>query len=111
MGTTTFVSPACIVSGPGSLAELSRYVREHGRKVLLVTGRKFCRRTGLTDRVAGELHESGCEVTCFEQVPPEPDLTTCDTGRKTLADASCEVVVAVGGGSALDVGKVVAGLA
>ncbi len=106
------IVPPSIVTGPGSLAQLPKYVVElSARKVLLVTGRTFCREIGLTKRIITDLVLSGCSTACFERVGPEPDLATCDAARKMLTDEACDVVTAVGGGSVLDVGKVTAGLA
>jgi alcohol dehydrogenase class IV len=103
--------PDQIITGPGALTSLPACVRRFGSSAMLVTGRTFARRVGLTERIVTDLAHVGCSVACFEDVGPEPDLATCDVARKFLAQHACDVVIAVGGGSVLDVGKVVAGLA
>jgi len=109
--STSLRIPPWVVSGPGSLARLPEVAQPLGRNVLLVTGRTFARRTGLTDRIRSLLTPAGCTVTCFEDVGPEPDLDTCDAARSTLTEHHSDLVIALGGGSVLDVGKVAAGLA
>ncbi len=57
------------------------------------------------------MQEAGVSAEVFDQVEPEPSLHTVEAGRGACRDAKCDVVVAIGGGSALDVGKAIAGLA
>ena len=109
--TKSLLLPQTILTGPGSIIQLGPQVSALGHRVLLVTGSRFARRTGLTDRLTMLLAAADCSVVCFEDVGPEPDLVTCDAARKALSDHGCDVVLGLGGGSALDVAKVAAGLA
>jgi alcohol dehydrogenase class IV len=97
--------------GWGLAAELGPLVTEWGRRALLVTGRQALRQAGITERLVAGLRAAGVEVALFEEVEPEPDVTTCDRGRRLCREEAVEVVVGVGGGSVLDVAKVIAGLA
>jgi alcohol dehydrogenase class IV len=97
--------------GWGVAAELGPIVADWGRRALLVTGRQALRQAGITDRLVAGLRSTGVEVVLFEQVEPEPDVTTCDRGRELCRQEAVDVVVAAGGGSALDAAKVIAGLA
>ena len=78
---------------------------------LLVTGRKALRAAGTTDRLVGLLRKASVEAIIFEEVPPEPTVECVDAGRKVLSEHDCSFVVSAGGGSAMDVGKAIAGLA
>lgn len=109
--TVPFFIPPVIHAGPGSLERLPECVASLGQNVLLVTGRTFARESGLTDHVLFLFHTADVSVHVFEDVGPEPDLATCDAARKLLAESGCDLVVALGGGSAIDVAKVAAGLA
>ena len=108
---SVFVTSPAILTGVGAFSELGSRTASLGRKVLLVTGRKGLRQAGVTDRALTLLGRAGCSVIPFEEVAGEPDLAVCDRGRQILRQEDCQVVVALGGGSALDAGKVMAGLA
>ena len=103
--------PGRSLVGPGCVEGLGSEARKLGSRALLVTGRSALRRAGTTDRLVALLTDAGLEVELFEQVPPEPDLESVDAARGRIREASCDVVVEAGGGSALDVGKVAAALA
>jgi len=108
---TAFVSPARIITGMGRLAELGTETRRHGQRALLVTGRRALKAAGITDRALVSLQEAGVEVAVFDDVPPEPDVASVDRGREAARHHRADVLVGIGGGSALDVGKAIAGLA
>ena len=97
--------------GWGVAAELGPLVAEWGRRALLVTGRQALRQAGITERLVAGVRAAGAAAVLFEEVEPEPDVTTCDRGRQLCREEAAEVVVGVGGGSVLDVAKVIAGLA
>ncbi|MCP3161544.1 iron-containing alcohol dehydrogenase [Myxococcus qinghaiensis] len=102
-----FATATRIVFGPGRLAEAPELVRGlGGQRVLLVTGKTPAR--------AGALRESlealGLTVTGF-RVEGEPTVDLVRQGLGLLAQERCDVVVAMGGGSALDAGKALAALA
>ena len=102
--------PVCHV-GPGTVEALGDEAAGLGTRALLVTGRSGLRKAGVTERLTALLETAGVAVALFEQVPPEPDVTTIDAARTMMREADCDVVVEAGGGSALDVGKVAAALA
>jgi len=97
--------------GWGAIEQLGPTVAQWGRQALLVTGRQALRQAGITERLLALLKVEGVDVVPFEKVEPEPDVTTCDAGRRMCREQSIEVVVGAGGGSALDAAKVIAGLA
>lgn len=103
-----FLVPTRVVFGRGRLAELGTHVREHGRRALLVCGRGAMRRHGVLDTVVGLLRVAGVEVTVFEGVSPDPTATEADRAAALAAAHGCEVVVGLGGGSAIDAAKAAA---
>jgi len=100
-----------VVFGTGTIAQVGERTAQLGSKALLVTGRGSLRQSGWLDRIVGDLVEHGVAVTVFEGVEPEPSLATVERGREMLREAGCDVVLAVGGGSSLDVGKAIGALA
>ncbi len=99
-----------IVFGTGTIAQVGEMAAQLGSRALLVTGRGSLRQSGWLERIVSGLGEHGMAVTVFEGVEPEPSLGTVERGREMLREAGCDVVVAVGGGSSLDVGKAIGAL-
>jgi alcohol dehydrogenase len=111
MKAFTFNPSGKLVFGAGSSKNLGAETSALGSKVLLVTGKRFLRQTGRLMDIKANLLEAGCDVIPFERVPPEPALSLVDEALDVIKEHGCNVVVAVGGGSAVDVGKAAAGLA
>ena len=75
-----------------------------GTNVLLVCDAALSE-IGLTERIARILQDSGLKTVIFDKTEPEPSLQTADACSKTGRDGSCDFVVGVGGGSAMDTAK------
>jgi alcohol dehydrogenase class IV len=78
---------------------------------MLVTYRD---RTGLEDvvgRVSAELRRGGLEIVEFAEIEPDPLESTGRRGAEVARAERVEVVVGVGGGSAMDAAKGIAALA
>ncbi len=99
-----------IIFGPESLRELSLEGRALGGKVLVVTGKKALRENGILHRVDILLKSSGFQVVPFPEVEPEPSLETVEKGLAVARENQVEWVIGLGGGSAMDAAKVIAGL-
>jgi len=108
--TSTFRMPGSFVFGVGALASLGEVTRPLGARAVVVTGRSALAEAGVTGRAVDALREAGIETAVFDEVEPEPDVTTVDRCREMLRARGAEVAVGLGGGSAMDVAKVAAGL-
>ncbi len=104
----TFYLPTRIVFGRGCLNRLGVEAAKLGDRCLLVSGRSFARRSGYLNRLVEILRESGLKVTVFDQVEPNPSLETVYKGAEEGRENSCNLVVALGGGSAMDAAKGIA---
>ncbi len=91
-----FATATRIVFGPGAAAEVAPAARAMGKRALLVTGR--------SSRLAG------LEGVRF-QVSGEPTVDAVREGVKLLRAEQCDLVISVGGGSAIDAGKAIASMA
>jgi len=104
----TFTGARKIVFGRGALQQLPDLIRElQAHRPLIVLDRQLAT-TGLKERVAELLKKGGLEARLFDQVDPEPKLALADEGAKLAVKAKCDLVVGIGGGSAMDVAKAVA---
>ncbi|MBO3800587.1 MAG: iron-containing alcohol dehydrogenase [Candidatus Brockarchaeota archaeon] len=79
-----------------------------GDRCLLVTGRSFARRSGYLNILTEILEESGLKVTVFDKVEPNPSVETVYKGAEEGSKNGCDLVVALGGGSAMDAAKGIA---
>jgi alcohol dehydrogenase class IV len=98
-------APTRIVFGAGAVREVGALARELGRHALVVTGRDPTR-AGV---VLAALDAAGVRATLFA-VAGEPTVDVARAGVAAARAAGCDLVVAFGGGSALDAGKAVAAL-
>ncbi len=107
----TFSTTKNVHFGAGRLALLGDVVRDQiGRRVLLVTDPGMIR-TGIVERTIGILKAAQVAVTLFAEVeadPPEPVILAAVEAARA---AGARGIVGLGGGSSLDVAKLVAVLA
>lgn len=93
-------APGRLIVGPGSLSRLGELVAEE--RVLLVTSQGW-RQRGIVGRISGLL--PGVEVAVFDQVEPNPDIDALDAILPMLREVGAALILAVGGGSAIDTAK------
>lgn len=105
----TFILPTKIIFGSGSLRKIAEVVQPFGKRVLLVTGKKAMRQTGILEKI--EKFFSEAKLVLFDKVPPEPSIDNVDEGRAMAKEVKPDVVIGLGGGSVIDCAKAVAGLA
>jgi alcohol dehydrogenase class IV len=98
-------APTRIVFGAGAAGDTGRLARELGGHALVVTGRASDRARAVTTSLAA----AGVRSTTFA-VAGEPTVDVARAGVAAAREAGCDLVVALGGGSALDAGKAVAAL-
>src|SRR5437879_251503 len=102
-----FSFPTSILFGAGALAELPAALSRIGcRRPLLVTDPGL-RAAGLLARVSAPLEAAGLPLRLFEGVEPNPVEPNVDAGAVAYQAGGCDGIIAVGGGSPLDVGKAI----
>lgn len=104
--TFEFATAGRILFGSGRAGEAPGAARQMGRRALLVVG---C----TPDRAAhfaGALEAEGVESVPFPACG-EPTVDSAREGVGLAASEKCDMVIALGGGSAIDLGKAIAALA
>lgn len=104
---TRFELPTKILFGVGSIGQLGDEAAKIGKKALIVTYPDI-RRIGLLDRVVGDLKEKGVDAIAFEKVEPNPRSSTVDEGAEIARKEKINLVIGLGGGSAMDAAKGIA---
>ncbi len=91
----------------GALALLQQECERIGiRKPLVVTDPGI-RNVGILDKVLAQL-KPGVQVTVYDQTPPNPNENAVRTAANLFREQGCDGIIAVGGGSSIDLAKGVA---
>lgn len=101
-----------IRSGPGSLAALGKEVRDlagQGARVLLVADAGL-KPFGIVDRAAEALEQAGLRPAIYAEIAGEPKEAQVEAARRLGRSAGAKAAICLGGGSALDAGKLAATL-
>ena len=77
-----------------------------GRKKAFIVTDKFLFENGYTKTVTDKLNELGIEYTIFADVEPDPSLATAQKGAEQMRAFNPDCIIAIGGGSAMDAGKI-----
>jgi alcohol dehydrogenase class IV len=93
--------------GDGKLERIGEITRPFGKKAI-VTIDPFLEQSGLGETLSGFLKKSGIDSIRHTDIQPNPDCYSADKAGQIARRDGCDVVIAVGGGSAMDYGKAVA---
>ena len=104
----SFTGAKKIVFGNGSILTLASHVKEHHAQNPLIVIDKNLAQTGLQERIASILVSEGIKFTVFDKVEPEPRIELVDEGAALAIKNKCDMVIGIGGGSAMDVAKAIA---
>ena len=88
---------------PVALDELKNVM---GKKKAFIVTDEFLYKNGYTKTITDKLDEMGIAHTTFFDVAPDPTLACARQGAKAMADFEPDCIIAVGGGSAMDAGKI-----
>jgi 4-hydroxybutyrate dehydrogenase len=104
----TWSFPTTIVFGVGAISALGEHVKRLGVDRALVVCDLGVVRVGIAQRVRSLLEAAGVATAIFDKVDPNPVETNVSDGVAAYAAHGAGCIVAVGGGSPLDTGKLIA---
>ena len=107
----SYFLPVNIQFGWNKVDSVADYVASYGKKALIVTGRTSAKKSGLYDRVVAKLEAAHIDHVLFDQVDANPLTTTALEGATLANSESCDMVIAIGGGSIMDCAKGIAFMA
>lgn len=100
-----FATATRIVFGNGALREAGSLAKDLGRRALVVTGKN----TERVEPLLKVLDVAGVNTVLFPVIG-EPEVKIVETGTALARTEHCDLVIAFGGGSAIDAGKAIAAM-
>lgn len=76
------------------------------KKVIIITDKSIIN-LGLADNLFNSLKENNLEYVVYDGTVPNPTITCIEEARQSYLDTKCEGIIALGGGSAMDLAKIV----
>ena len=102
-----FRSPEKIYIKRGCLPEaLDELKAVNPRKRAFIVTDRFLYGNGYTMPITDKLNEIGISYTVFSEVEPDPTLNIAKKGAEQMTNFAPDVIIAVGGGSAMDAAKI-----
>ena len=95
-----YIKRGCL---PVALEELKNVM---GKKKVFIVTDSFLFENGYTKCITDKLNEMGIEHTTFSNVAPDPTLACAIEGTRAMNEFKPDCIIAVGGGSAMDAGKI-----
>jgi len=105
-----FVAPE-VVFGVGSLHLAGQYARNLGGSKALVVSDPGVVAAGWAQQVLASVELAGLASMLYTHVTPNPRIDDATAGAAIYADEGCDIIIAVGGGSAIDCAKCIGLLA
>lgn len=105
--TTAFLGVGAIQKMDFIAGEL---VKRGVDKVIVISGKSAYKKTGAWDHVVKALDNNKIGYVQYDKVTPNPEVKHVDEAAKIARDFGAKAVIAIGGGSPIDAGKIVAAL-
>lgn len=107
----TFNVPQDIVFGMGSLKRLPKLLEKSGSKKMMIVSGHVLEKIGVVKKIQDMVEAAGIETTAFLDITPNPTVDMVNEATKQYKEFGATSIVALGGGSPMDVAKAVGVLA
>jgi alcohol dehydrogenase len=94
--------------GSGSSQQLCRHILRTGARTILIVTDKPLRDLGVVDKAIAPLLDADIDIVFYDGVLPDPTYEQVAAGVAVAKAHGTEVILAVGGGSAIDAAKIIA---
>lgn len=108
MNDFRFYAPTEVVFGKNAEDKTGEYAAKYGTRALLVYGKGSVIKSGLLERVSRSLKNAGVEFCEFGGAQPNPTLAHAEEGVEKAVGFGADLIIGVGGGSAIDTAKAIA---
>lgn len=101
-----FYTTKRILFGVGSLKRIGVEAKKIAKRSVILISDKSIRRLGLLDKVIESLEQENLDIEVFSEFRPEPHLEDVQKITERVRAGKYDLIIGVGGGSAMDVAKV-----
>lgn len=108
MKVFTLQTPKMVIYGRGASKEIGAKAEDLGASKAVIVTDKNIANVGIADKLIQLLQTEGIEVTLFDEISGEPDIDMVENCVDATKDKSPDLIVGLGGGSCIDLAKVVA---
>ncbi|MBD3183053.1 iron-containing alcohol dehydrogenase [Candidatus Poribacteria bacterium] len=99
--------PTKILFGIDRVSEIADVVFDHGERAMIVTYEDLTGLEKTVERIEALLEEGGIAVTKYTKIKPDPGVEIINKGAELANEDGCQVMIGVGGGSAIDAAKAI----
>ncbi|MBV4430066.1 iron-containing alcohol dehydrogenase [Clostridium tyrobutyricum] len=107
MNYSIFQSPRDILYGQDTVNLVGEKAIKFGKKVMIITGKHSSKKTGALDKVLDSLKKNNLDFVVFNDIESDPSANTVRKGVEVAGENGIDIIVALGGGSALDASKAI----
>jgi alcohol dehydrogenase class IV len=102
-----YIWPGQVHIGFGAVARVGQEARDDAARHVFIVADPNVAAAGLLKPVTDSLAAAGVAFTTYDRVMPNPDIPSVDAASAAYRAAQADMIVALGGGSALDTAKAV----
>ena len=107
MNPFEFFIPQNIIVGAGTMAKVPECAKKLGGSHAMLISGPTLRKMGIVDKAADYRKAAGMQVDIFTDVEANPSVTTVEKATEAFKETGADFIVALGGGSPMDVAKAV----
>ncbi len=106
--TASFIIPPTVITGIGATEQAGEQAKRLDARTALVVTDGGIVKLGYADELVNQLRRVGIGASIFSDVTPDPTLQNVNDGLEQYREESCNIIISIGGGSAIDCGKGIA---
>lgn len=110
-GIVELFAPRHTLIGRGSIGEIPRFLKRMGAENALVITDAGLVKSGTAGKVTAVLEQAGLHYTVYDGVKPNPTVAIVNEAMAAYNSSASKCIIAIGGGSPIDVAKAVSLLA
>lgn len=108
MNNFIFFNPTKVIFGVGELNRLGEEASKYGKKALVIKTTGPIQKSGIFERATKILNTAGMKVYFLDDVTPNPKFSKLKEGVNICREEGIDIVIGIGGGTAIDLAKGVA---